>query len=297
MTFRNDARLDTSRIQRRGASTGAGGMLIGGGLGGLVILLIAMFTGFDLSSLGLGSGDSGSTVTANNPALQQDLEQACQTGADANTRIECLITATVNSLDAYWESAAPAAGAPSFTYPGVVLYDSMTSTPCGTASDQTGPFYCPTDQTIYVDTTFFDILKQFGSSNGQLAQEYVIAHEYGHHIQNLLGVFEVADRGGTGANSDSVKVELMADCLAGVWANHAASVEGGSYLEPLTKQDIADALSAASSVGDDHIQQATQGSVDQDSFTHGTSAQREDSFLTGYRSGDAGACDYFNVVR
>jgi predicted metalloprotease len=297
MTFRNDARLDTSRIQRRGASAGAGGMVIGGGLGSLVILLIAMFTGFDLSSLGLGSGNSGSTVTANNPELQQDLEQACQTGADANARVDCLITATINSLDAYWESAAPAAGVPSFTYPGVVLYDSMTSTPCGTASDQTGPFYCPPDQTIYVDTTFFNILTQFGSSNGQLAQEYVIAHEYGHHIQNLLGVFEVADRGGTGANSDSVKVELMADCLAGVWANHASSVEGGSYLEPLTKQDIADALSAASSVGDDHIQQATQGSVDQDSFTHGTSAQREDNFLTGYRSGDAGACDYFNVVR
>lgn len=297
MTFRNDARLDPSRIQRRGASTGAGGMAVGGGIFGLVVLLIAMFTGYDLSSLGIGTGDTGSNVTSNDPALQQQFEEACQTGANANERVDCLITATINSLDKYWESAAPAAGA-SFSYPGVVLYDSATSTPCGTASDQTGPFYCPTDQTIYVDTTFFDILvSQFGSSNGQLAQEYVIAHEYGHHIQNLLGVFEVADRNGTGANSDSVNVELMADCLAGVWANHAASVEGGSFLEPLTKQDVADALSAASSVGDDHIQQATQGSVDQDSFTHGTSAQREDNFLSGYQSGDAGTCDYFDVVR
>jgi predicted metalloprotease len=271
-------------------------MAIGGGVGGLIILLIAMFTGFDLSSLGLGTGDTGSDVTTNDPALQEQFEESCQTGANANERVDCLVAATVNSLDAYWESAAPAAGA-SFAYPGIVLYDSVTSTPCGTASNQTGPFYCPPDQTIYVDTSFFDILvTQFGSSDGQLAQEYVIAHEYGHHIQTLLGVFDVASRDGTGADSDSVKVELMADCLAGVWANHAATIEGGSFLEPLTKQDIADALSAASSVGDDHIQQATQGSVDQDSFTHGSSAQREDYFLTGYRSGDANSCDYFEVV-
>jgi uncharacterized protein len=296
MTFRDGAQLDPSRIQRRGASTGAGGMAIGGGIGGLIILLIAMFTGVDLSSLGLGGGTSGSDVTANDPALQSQLAQDCQTGADANERIDCLIVATVNSLDVYWAPQTPALGA-TFTYPGIVLYDTATSTPCGTASDQTGPFYCPPDQTIYLDTTFYDILvQQFGSSNGQLAQEYVIAHEYGHHIQNLLGVFDKADLTTTGANSDGVNVELMADCLAGVWANHAASTEGGSFLNSLTKQDISDALSAASSVGDDHIQEITQGQVDQDSFTHGTSAQREDNFLTGYQTGDPAQCDRFNVM-
>jgi predicted metalloprotease len=293
MTFRDDVRLDPSRIQRRGASTGARGMAIGGGLGGLVLLLIGAFLGVDLTGLGIGGDTGGSTVAASDPEAQSALEQACQTGADANERRDCLIVGTVSSLDAYWSGAVESVGV-DFSYPSVVLYDNATSSACGTASDATGPFYCPPDRTIYVDTTFFDILvNEFGSSDGQLAEEYVIAHEYGHFIQDLLGVFDKANRSGTGADSDSVQVELMADCLAGVWANHA---EQTGYLTSLSDRDVRDALAAANSVGDDHIQQATRGEVDPDLFTHGTSAQREQAFLSGYRTGLVETCDYFDVV-
>ncbi|MCJ7827220.1 MAG: neutral zinc metallopeptidase [Demequinaceae bacterium] len=298
MTFREDARLDPSRIQRRGRGTGASGMAVGGGLGGVILLVVAMLFGFDLSSLGFGT-DTGSSVTAADPEIQADFEAMCQSGTAANESSECRVVGAINSLDAYWSTAVPAAGA-KFTYPGVVVFDSMTSTACGTASSQTGPFYCPSDQTIYIDTTFFDVLvQQFGSSDGPLAQMYVVAHEYGHHIQQLLGVFNVADRGGAGADSDSVKVELMADCLAGVWANHAATTpgeDGKPYLEPLTKQDVKDAIDAARSVGDDRIMEASQGYADPDNFTHGTSEQRAEYFLTGYRSGSPNSCDLFDVI-
>lgn len=273
-------------------------MAIGGGIGGLVLFIIAAFLGVDLSSLGIGT-DAGSGVTQADPELQAEMNAACTTGAAANDRVDCRVIGTINSLDAYWSTAVPAAGA-KFVYPDIVLFDSVTSTACGTASSQTGPFYCPPDQTIYIDTTFFDVLvRQFGSSDGPLAEMYVVSHEYGHHIQQLLGVFNVADRGGTGADSDTVKVELMADCLAGVWANHAASTpgeDGTPYLQPLTKQDVQDAIDAARSVGDDRIMEASQGYADPDNFTHGTSEQRAESFLAGYRSGSPNSCDFFDVI-
>jgi hypothetical protein len=297
MTFTSGARLDPSRVQRRGASAGTGGMAIGGGIGGLLLLLVGAYFGIDLSGI-FGGGTSGSTVAANDPAAQQQLEQKCTTGTDANGSTDCLVVGTVNSLDSYWSSAMPALGA-SFAYPEIVLFDSQTSTGCGTASVQTGPFYCPPDQTIYVETNFFEILSEFGGSTGPLAQEYVIAHEYGHHIQQLLGVFDVADRSGTGADSDSVKVELMADCLAGVWTHFAATApdaNGTPFLVPPTDAEINDALSAAGSVGDDNIQQATGGQANPDSFTHGTSAQRIQAFTLGYQAGSVAQCDPFGVT-
>lgn len=298
MTFREDARLDPSQVQRRGRGAGASGMAVGGGIGGLILVILAMVFGFDLSSLGFGT-DTGSGVTTSDPELQAEMEAACQTGAAGNDRVDCLVVGTVNSLNAYWSTAAPAAGA-TYSQPGVALFDAVTSTACGTASSQTGPFYCPPDATIYIDTTFFDVLvQQYGSSDGPLAEMYVVAHEYGHHIQQLLGVFDVADLAGTGAESDSVKVELMADCLAGVWANNASTVpdaSGTPFLQPLAKQDIQDAIDAAKSVGDDRIMEASQGYADPDSFTHGTSEQRAESFLTGYRSGSPASCDSFGVI-
>lgn len=299
MTFNSGARLDPSRIQRRGAGTGAGGMAIGGGIGGLVLLLVAMFLGVDLSQLGLGSAP-GSEVTVEDPALQEEFNDACQTGASANERLDCRMVGAVNSLDAFWESELPRWGT-GLDYPGVVVFNQYTQSACGTASSQTGPFYCPADTTIYMDTSFFSLLEQqFGSSDGPLAQIYVMAHEYGHHIQNQLGVFQVADRSETGEGSDAVKVELMADCLAGVWAKSASSVpdeSGTPFLAPLTDRDIQDALDAASAVGDDHIQQATQGTVNPDSFSHGTSEQRQQAFLTGYETGSVGTCDSFGVTQ
>ena len=297
MTFNTGARLDPSRVQRRGRSAGAGGMAVGGGVGGLLLLLVSAFLGFDVTGL-FGGTSPESTVVAEDPALQQQLDQGCQTGADANERTDCLVVGTVNSLDSYWSSALPALGA-GFEVPAVVLFDQVTSTACGTASVQTGPFYCPTDQTIYVEMNFFSVLTEFGGSTGQLAQEYVIAHEYGHHVQALLGIFDIADRSGTGANSDSVKVELMADCLAGVWTHFASTApdeNGVPLLLPPTQQDINDALSAAGAVGDDNIQEATQGQANPDSFTHGTSDQRTQAFLLGYQSGSVPQCDPFGVT-
>jgi len=297
MTFTSGSRLDPTRVQRRGASAGAGGMAIGGGIGGLLLLVVGAFLGVDLTGL-LGGGSSGSTVSANDPAAQAQLEQKCKTGADANNSTDCLVVGTVDSLDSYWSSAMPALGA-TFSYPEIVLFDGQTSTGCGTASVQTGPFYCPPDKTIYVETNFFQILAEFGGSTGPLAQEYVIAHEYGHHIQQLLGIFDVADRSGTGANSDSVKVELMADCLAGVWTHFAATApdaSGTPFLVAPTTAEINDALSAAGSVGDDNIQKASGGQADPDSFTHGTSEQRIQAFTLGYQTGSVAQCDPFGVT-
>jgi predicted metalloprotease len=298
MTFRDDARLDPSQVQRRGRATGAAGMAIGGGLGTILLVVISMFLGVDLTSLGLG-GDPGSGVTMSDPQMQADFEARCSTAEAANEYSDCRVAGTVNSLNSYWSTAVPAIGS-DFSRPQVVLFDDVTSTACGMASSQTGPFYCPPDETIYIDVTFFDVLVQrFGSSDGPLAQMYVVAHEYGHHVQQLIGVFDIADRGGSGAESDSVKVELMADCLAGVWASHAASAPGPNgtpYLQPLTKQDVVDAVEAARSVGDDRIMEASQGYADPDQFTHGTSEQRSEAFLSGYRSGLPGTCDYFGVI-
>ncbi|MDN4484379.1 KPN_02809 family neutral zinc metallopeptidase [Demequina lignilytica] len=296
MTFNEGSRLDPGRVGSRGRSA-KGGLAIGGGIGGLAIVLLYMFLGGNPSDLGALMGGTGSAPV--DDTAQQDLADRCQTGADANDYTDCRMVGTVNSLDAYWAEALPAAGV-DFAYPGIVLFDQATQSDCGTASSATGPFYCPPDQTIYLDVSFFDVLAtDFGASGGPLAEMYVMAHEYGHHIENLVGVFDVADRTGTGEDSDSVKVELMADCLAGVWAGHAATVpdaSGTPYLAPLTQQDLDDALSAAAAVGDDRIQEASGGEADPHTFTHGSAEQRADAFAAGYRNGTLAACDAFGVT-
>lgn len=297
MTFNEGASIDPSRVQRRGRGAG-GGIAIGGGAGGIVIILLFLL----MQIFGGGNGTSGLDGLTNNAqdeTTNQDFAASCQTGADANASMDCRVAGTINSLDDYWSDAMPAV-AESFALPGVVIFDTTTSTACGTGSAQMGPFYCPPDQTIYLDTGFFDELEsQYGASGGPLAQMYVIAHEYGHHIENTIGVFDVADRGDSGTDSDSVKVELMADCLAGVWAGHAATTEdasGVTLIKPLTQQDVNDALSAAAAVGDDRIQQKATGRVDESSFTHGSAEQRQAAFVTGYTKGTITACDSFGVL-
>jgi predicted metalloprotease len=163
-----------------------------------------------------------------------------------------------------------------------------------------GPFYCPADRTAYFDVDFFNVLKtEFGSSGGPLAQEYVVAHEYGHHVQNLLGNLGRAQQGAQGATGGGVRSELQADCYAGVWAHYAAITKqpgtNVTYLEPLTDKDIADALSAAASVGDDRIQKQTTGRVNPEQWTHGSSEQRQKWFTVGYQTGDANKCDTFSA--
>lgn len=297
MTFNSNAKIDSGRVQRRGRSAG-GGIAIGGGVGGIVIVLLFLVMQL-LSGSGGTSGLDGLVNDTQDQTTDEEFAANCVTGADANVSSDCRVAGTITSLDDYWADAMPALGA-QLALPGIVVFDQTAQSGCGMASASTGPFYCPTDQTIYVDVTFFDELENsYGASGGPLAQMYVVAHEYGHHIENQLGVFDVANRGDTGADSDSVKVELMADCLAGVWAGHAATTtdeDGVPLIQPLTEQDVNDALSAAAAVGDDRIQQQSTGSIDEGSFTHGSAEQRQAAFVTGYTKGTATACDAFGVI-
>jgi predicted metalloprotease len=295
MSFNEGTRLDPGRIQRRGPG---GGIAIGGGIGGLLIVFLFLLLGIDPATVGLDPG-AGTGAGAQDDTQQQDFEQRCTTGASANDYADCRVLATIESLDAYWSDALPAAGF-RLRLPGVVVFDQSTSSGCGQASSSTGPFYCPPDETLYVDTTFFNELSQFGFEQGNLAEAYVVAHEYGHHLQNQMGIFDIADRTQTGPDSDTVKVELMADCLAGVWVGHAASVPdpetGVPFLQPISEEQLDNAIAAAESVGDDRIQQATGGNVNPHNFTHGTSQQRRDAFVTGYNNGTVASCDLFGVV-
>jgi predicted metalloprotease len=179
-----------------------------------------------------------------------------------------------------------------------MLFHGSVQTGCGPATSEVGPFYCPVDKTAYFDTDFFQVLvDQFGSSGGPLAQEYVVAHEYGHHVQDLQGILGRAQQDPTGAQGAGVRTELQADCYAGVWAHYAAITKqestGVPYLEPLSDKDIADALSAASSVGDDRIQKQATGRINPEQWTHGSSAERQKWFTIGYQTGDPNKCDTF----
>jgi predicted metalloprotease len=264
---------------------GRGGTIaVGGGLGGIAVLVIVLLLGGspqDASTLAGLLG--GQTVGDQQP---NDLSQECQTDVDANSREDCRIIGYVNSIQAYWETAIEGyALAPTTFFTGAI------STGCGQASSAVGPFYCPPDTTIYIDLGFFDTLQtQFGAEGGPFAEAYIIAHEYGHHVQNLLGTLTGGNTG-TGAESRAVRIELQADCLAGVWAGNA--VETG-FLNPLTADQVAQAIDAAGTVGDDRIQEQTQGQVTPETWTHGSSAQRQQWFRVGLDGGDANSCDTFS---
>jgi predicted metalloprotease len=290
MSFNEGVSIDTSHASRGGGG-GRGPVMIGGGIGTIVIVIIAMLLGVDPGAILGGSPqqDAGQLQDAG------DLATECRTGADANNNVDCRILATENSLDTYWSAAAPQYGF-SYARPQTVIFTGQVNTGCGAASSAVGPFYCPNDKTIYIDSSFYGVLEQqFGSSGGPLAQEYVIAHEFGHHSQNEIGVLGAAQQDPQGPESGAVRVELMADCLGGVWAHHAANTvdpdTGVTFLKPLTDQDISDALSAASSVGDDRIQQKTQGRVTPEAWTHGSASMRRHWFTVGYQSGDMNQCN------
>jgi hypothetical protein len=299
MSFNEDVQLDTSQVESGGGGSGPGGMVVGGGLGGIILLVIALIFGINPSDLPGTNPDSGSGGQVESGGQQSgDAFGECKSGADANRNVECRVIGTVNSVQAYWASVMPRYGK---EYPPAktVLYKGATQSGCGTASNQVGPFYCPLDGKVYIDADFFSILEsQFGADDGALAQEYVVAHEYGHHLQNVLGLLDRAQQDPQGPQSGGVRIELMADCLAGVWAHHAATTKdksGETFLEPLTEADIQSALSAAAAVGDDRIQEKTQGRVSPESWTHGSAEARQRWFLTGYQQGDLNACDTFAV--
>jgi predicted metalloprotease len=303
MSFNEGAQLDTSQVESGGGGGAPGGMVVGGGLGGIILLIIALIFGINPADLpGTGTDPGQAQPGQVEPGGNQDGSAfaECKTGADANRNDQCRVIGTVNSANAYWSAELPRYGR-EYTPAKTVLYSGTTRSACGTASNQVGPFYCPLDQKVYIDADFFQILSsQFGSDDGALAQEYVVAHEYGHHIQNLLGLLDRAQQDPQGPQSGAVRIELMADCLAGVWAHHAANTkdtQGNSLLKPLTQSDINSALSAAAAVGDDRIQEKTQGRVNPESWTHGSAQARQRWFTTGYQSGDLNSCDTFSVDR
>jgi uncharacterized protein len=287
----------SERIEdRRGASRFPGGR--GGiGIGTILVLgLIGWALGIDPRMLIGGAemmsrsggtpqqSDTGSTVTTGTPS-------------DAMGQF---VSAVVGGTEAQWKDIFAQAGK-TYIPPTVVMFSGATWSACGSAAAAMGPFYCPTDQKVYLDTSFFRDLEQrfracdVGSKACQFSQAYVIAHEIGHHVQNLLGLLpqvQQAQRGmdKTQANNLQVRVELQADCLAGVWANHAQ--EKWQFIEP---GDVESALQTASAIGDDRLQRQTQGYVVPDAFTHGSSAQRTRWFTTGLKSGEVASCDTFRT--
>jgi predicted metalloprotease len=290
MAFDPNAQLDPGQVKDvRGSRIGGRGLAIGGGGGlGLVLLVVYLLLGGNLSDLGGSSVAPGVDSQPGNSTL----EQQCSTGADANKKEDCRIVGYVNSVQKYWSDEFARSGR-RYEPAKTVIFSGQVQTGCGVASTEVGPFYCPVDGNVYLDLGFFDELRtRFGASGGSLAQGYIVAHEYGHHVQDLLGQLS-SGSGQQGAGGQSVRTELQADCFAGVWANHAAST---GFLEPLTQAEINDALDAAASVGDDRIQSETSGRVNPESWTHGSSAQRQRWFTTGYQKGDPAACDTFHAA-
>ncbi|WP_347977659.1 neutral zinc metallopeptidase [Microbacterium sp. ProA8] len=284
MTFNENANVGGNTARRRGAGAAVAGGGIAG-IGAIAVLLFQLFTGQDLS---------GIIPTAPQAGAGEESEIAqCETGADANTNDDCRLAAGSLVLDEYWTEQMQGYRAPQ-----LVIVDGQTGTACGTASNQTGPFYCPPEETVYIDPTFFGLLRQqFDASAGDLAQLYVLAHEYGHHVQHIAGIMEQHPNNGTGPDSNGVRTELQADCFAGAWVGdmtEQVDENGVPYLQEPTQQQIADAINAAGVVGDDHIQQQTGGVVNPESWTHGSSEQRQRWFEEGYRGG-VSACDTFGV--
>ncbi len=281
MDFDDRAELDPSQVEDVGGSggRGRGGLMIGGGATGILVLLIALLFGINPGDITGRDQPAGLQPTS-------DLSQQCRTGADADQSEKCRVMGVVNSVQKYWSGQIQ-----DYRPARTTLFTGRVQTGCGLADSSVGPFYCPNDMHVYLDLGFFDELRsRFGAEGGPFAQAYVIAHEYGHHVQNLLGTMSVVgnDRG---AGSGAVRLELQADCYAGVWARNA--VDTGFYAKEFTDADIHQALDAAAAVGDDRIQRRTQGRVNPEGFTHGTSQQRTKWFKTGYDSGDPRACDTF----
>ncbi|MCE7989581.1 MAG: hypothetical protein DYG89_51180 [Caldilinea sp. CFX5] len=290
MSFNRRSRLDPSQVEdRRGRGVGRAVAVGGGGLG-LVLMLV-------LYLLGGNPGDVIDIVQQAPAATTQSdgdfttVAEACATGADANTREDCRIVGFVNSIQAFWADEFARQGG-EYTQAKTVLFTQATEAACGYASAALGPFYCPLDQKVYLDLAFFDELQtRFGAQGGPFAEAYVLAHEYGHHIQYLSGILDqAAGSRATGPQSMAVQVELQADCLAGVWAYHATET---GYLAQVTDEQIAQALDAAAAVGDDQIQRETQGYVAPESWTHGSSAQRQAALKAGLQRGELAACESF----
>jgi len=304
--MRWQGRRQSTNIEDARGESGSGGL--GGGLGGgfggrgpmvtrraggggitaiIVILVVAYFLG--VNPLELIGGDLGGTGTGTTTSSQQTT--TASSGAASDEMRDFVATVLADTEDTWTKIFQQ--GGERYPLPTLRLFSGVTDSKCGTASSATGPFYCPTDQKVYIDLDFYNELRNRFGAPGDFAEAYVLAHEVGHHVQNVLGILpkvheEEARMSKADANALSVRTELQADCFAGVWANHT---EKEGILEP---GDIDEALTAAAAVGDDALQRQAQGYVVPDSFTHGTSEQRAKWFKRGYQGGDINSCDTFS---
>jgi uncharacterized protein len=308
MRFNPKADISRGRVGDAGRGGGGGGMggggmrlpmpggtRAGGGIGGvLIIVLFLVLTRCMGGDGGTTTGIDPSGQAGNPSGLQQDSERYanCKTGADANEDVDCARMAVAYSLEQYWAKTLPEQGGTEFTPAQIITFSGGINTGCGQATSQVGPFYCPSDQQVYLDTTFFaDVLEgQLGGQGGDFVEPYVLGHEYGHHIQNLLGTMGKV-RTQQGAGSDAVRLELQADCYAGMWTRDAS--DGDGIFAELDRGDIEEAIDSANAVGDDRIQQQSGQRVNPDGWTHGSSEQRVRWFTTGYEQGTLEACDTF----
>ncbi|MGH3694184.1 MAG: KPN_02809 family neutral zinc metallopeptidase [Pseudonocardiaceae bacterium] len=301
MRFDEGAELDTSQVDdlRGGGGGGIGGWVgMGGGVsvvGLLLYFLLSQFGGSSGTPLSTGLPGLGAGQSINDAQISQ----SCRSGRDANTALDCEVVAVVNSLDAYWKGAFTDSGR-TYRKPRINFFNGGVRSGCGSASSEVGPFYCPADRESYIDLRFFRELEQrFGAKGGPFARAYVIAHEYGHHVQNLLGTSRRVQAGDSGPTSGSVRLELQADCYAGVWAKNASTTPGPSgrpLITEVTDDDVGAALDTAARIGDDYIQSELGGGrVNESQFTHGTSEQRQKWYRTGYQSGNPRSCGTFDT--
>ena len=311
MKINPKARIDRNRVRVRkggagggfpmpgpgGSPRGGGGIPIpaGGGIGGIILVIVILVV-VTMCSGGLPgvSGGGGSGASAS-----EQLDN-CQTGAEAQQSENCKLALFVTVVERFWEKELPDQAGVDYSPAQMQIFSGSTTSGCGTASSAMGPFYCPADTNVYIDSTFFaDMLEgQLGAQGGDFAEAYVVAHEYGHHVQDLLGTMAKAQSRETGPTSPSVRLELQADCYAGLWAHNATTVEdsdGNVVITGLTEDDIRRAIDAATAVGDDRIQQRTQGRVNEEQWTHGSAEERVRWFMTGYQNGTLDSCDTFSA--
>ncbi|HXL44924.1 MAG TPA: neutral zinc metallopeptidase [Gaiellaceae bacterium] len=292
MRFRRRARLDPGQVTDvRGRRMSPGGVAVGGGGLGLVGLLIYIVISLLSGGGGLGQLGPLEDQRVGQGDTPSEVSQECRTGADANQRQDCRIVGVVNNVQEFWDGVFQRSDS-QYEYVDTVFFTDQVQTGCGFASSQVGPFYCPRDKLVYIDLGFFDELSsRFGAKDTPFVEAYVIAHEYGHHVQDLLGVLGQIGNDTQGPESRAVRSELQADCYAGVWAAHAVDTD---VIVDLTQTDINDGLDAAAAIGDDRIQEKAQGQVNPETWTHGSSEQRRRWFSRGYENGSPAACDTFS---
>lgn len=272
----------SSNVEDRRGRKISGGSIKGGGIGIVLLALVGMYFGIDPSVI----------LNSNLVGDQQSTQQTERAANPEEDRLADFVSVVLADTEDTWETIFREGGG-QYEKPKLILFTGQVKSACGFAQSATGPFYCPADKNVYIDLGFYKELKNKLNAPGDFAQAYVVAHEIGHHVQNLLGVSgkvqsQRSSISETAYNKLSVKLELQADCFAGIWANHANRVR--SILEP---GDVEEALNAASMIGDDHLQKQSRGYVVPDSFTHGSSAQRVQWFRTGLGSGDINTCNTF----